>query len=308
MSNTQVPVVLFAFNRVKQLRYTLKQLKRNNIPKLIVFVDGPRDEKEKSKVESVVRIINNISWTSVKLITQKQNIGLSNSIVSGLNRVFLDYDKAIVIEDDIIVADGFYSYICTALEAYGDRKDIAGITGLHYPLESNRLKALDSDVYMAPRFSSWGWATWRNKWLSIDFNKESLLRNVAKNNTDLSAGGEDIALAFREWRSGRLSGCWDVIYSVNMLLSNTYFIWPKYNLITNAGLSEGFHSDGAIDWGLNATHTGESIIRMPKDIKPDKKLISDFKSYFKRPRSEKIRYFVRSARDKLRRLVYGPKQ
>lgn len=140
MNKTDIPVILFAYNRAKQLKGTLAQLKKNKIPILYIFIDGPRNEQDASKVNDVIKLARSISWTKTKVIRRKSNLGLSASIQKGLDAVFFEHESAIIIEDDIIVADGFYDFMCRALKAYEDKRDIAGVTGLRYPFKSRALR------------------------------------------------------------------------------------------------------------------------------------------------------------------------
>lgn len=277
---SEIPVVLFAFNRTTQLKECLKQLKMNKIPRLIVFVDGPRTPVERRAVDKVVKLIDSITWTKTTVTKRKTNLGLSKSIQVGLDEVFMKYEAAIVIEDDIIVADEFYDYMCTTLTTYAGREDIAGVTGLRYPFKSNSLKKTGADVFLAPRFSSWGWGTWRRVWREIDFHQGSLVDKVFRHHPNLSRGGRDVEHAYYEYATGRLDGCWDVVFYVNMALRNQYFVWPAKNLIQNNGLSNGEHSTGSKEWSLNWEGTGKTLTRIPPDVQPDEQLIAKFISYF----------------------------
>lgn len=282
MRNQKVPVVLFAYNRVKQLKSTLTQLQKNKVPEIIAFIDGARAPEDTGPINEVEKILKSIKWTKVKVSKRKKNLGLSESIQAGLNEVFMKYDAAVIIEDDVVVADGFYDYMVMALDTYRGRKDVAGVTGLRHPFRSRQLNNIQEDVFLVPRFSSWGWGTWRNVWREIDFHKGSIGDKVARHKPDLDRGGKDISYAYHEYSSGRLHGCWDVVFAVNMALKNQFFVAPKKNLVTNAGLTEGVHADGASEWALAWEGTGKDIKRMPEDLQVDARVVQDMTRYFNR--------------------------
>ncbi len=281
MSNSQVPVVIFAFNRVKQLKQTIDQLKKNKVPQVIAFIDGARSRDEVGKIDEVEKTLKSITWTKVSITRRKKNLGLSESIQTGLSEVFQQYSSAIVIEDDISVADGFYDYMCRALEVYASRSDIAGVTGLRYPFRRTVLRKTAGDVFLAPRFSSWGWGTWRRVWNEVDFHQGSLVDKVHRHNPNLGLGGRDVEYAYHEYASGRLTGCWDVVFYVNMMLKGQCFVWPKLNLVKNSGLTEGEHASGSSGWSLDWEGVGQEIADLPFNIESDANTISAFQRYFK---------------------------
>ena len=46
-------------------------------------------------------------FKSVKIFESKNNNGLANSIINGLSDILNKYDKAILLEDDLIVSSDF---------------------------------------------------------------------------------------------------------------------------------------------------------------------------------------------------------
>ena len=55
-------------------------------------------------------------------IIRKKNFGLAKNIVSGINYVFKENDKAIILEDDIIVSPFFLNYMNKNLNIYKNDK------------------------------------------------------------------------------------------------------------------------------------------------------------------------------------------
>lgn len=245
-----IPVVMFTYNRPAQTKKVLEALRINKIPLLYIFADGPRAGDE-DKVEEVHKLIDSIKWTATVKIKRQENIGLSESIKSGLSKVFQDHEAAIVVEDDIKVAPDFYKFMSAALTRYESSANIMGVTGLRYPFGlTDDLYGFDTFLY--PRFCSWGWGTWRDKWQKLDWNRDSLIKRLQDEGVPLDIGGKDMRLTFREYLAGRLSGCWDVDIAANMLLKNLLFVWPTHNMVENLGLLEGTHaSDTLPPWELN---------------------------------------------------------
>jgi len=284
VDKSEIPVALFVFNRHEQLAKTLDCLRKNGLPKLYVFADGSRDKDDESDIKKVRAIIDAIDWVNVEKSYQKKNKGLSKSIQDGLDYVFTNHDKAIVIEDDICVAPQFYSYMSACLNEYEDSREIGGVTGLRYPFYKKNLNSDPYDVFIAPRFSSWGWGSWKRQWETLSFDGEALVKELRACNVRLDAGGSDLPYAINEIESGNLSGYWDVSFYMNMLLHKQYFVWPKQNFVINTGITEGSHASGAPEppWQLrweNKNLTGGEW-RLPKRIAENDKILKDFLNFF----------------------------
>lgn len=278
------PVVLFVFNRQIQLEKCLENLKQNNIKLLYIFGDGPRDQEDAKKIKAVKMIIKNIDWADTRVTFRDRNLGLSKSIEEGLNEVFRLHKQAIILEDDICVAPEFYKYMSTALNKYGANKNVAGVTGLRYPFSTKSLGDDPYDVFFTSRFSSWGWGTWERQWKTISFNKSVLNRLQDVSHQKLSSGGADLPYAITELTAGRLTGCWDIYFYINMILDDKYFVWPKANLVTNHGLTEGSHTEGIppAPWKLKyeSKKTKKNTYLLPDGVQINDKINRDFLAFF----------------------------
>jgi hypothetical protein len=174
-----VPVALFAYRRPEQLPRTLACLRDTGVEQLYVFSDGPADEDAVDDVERVREMVSSLEWIEPVTIARTENLGLSESIRSGLDQLFEGHDRVIVVEDDVCVAPEFYDYACRALAHYADAERVAGITGLRYPFDTRALDRYPFDVFLSPRFSSWSWATWKERWRGFSFDLELLRREIA---------------------------------------------------------------------------------------------------------------------------------
>jgi SAM-dependent methyltransferase len=128
---------------------------------------------------------------------------------------------------------------------------------------------------------------------------------VYRHKPDLKRGGRDVEHAYHEYAANRLEGCWDVEYYANMALKGQYFVWPKYNLVQNTGLTDGTHAEGATAWKLSWEGAGGDIEDLPKDLQANSLLVKGFLSYFRsvslpvKPRlKRKLKGMVKSATTK----------
>lgn len=275
------PVVLFVFNRYKETVKTLECLKNNNISLLYIFADGPRSNDDAESVQKVRELIDSIDWVETKKIYQKNNLGLSESIQTGLDHVFKLHNTAVVIEDDVCVAPNFYNYMVQNLKHFKHQKQIAGITGLRYPFNRKNLDSSPYDIFFEPRFSSWGWATWKDRWQLIELDKQKVEKYLIANTLDLSKSGQDLPAMIEAVKDGSLSGCWDVYYLISMLKNHQVFVWPKYNMVANNGIGTGTHTSQEVQtWELVWENTLNTPVNLPKSVIKNDMIEKDFLEFF----------------------------
>ena len=308
------PIALFVYNRPQNLQRTLDCLKNNKINLLYIFSDGPKSEVDEEKIKEVRNIIDQIDWVKTEKFYQEKNIGLSESVIFGVNEVFEEYDTIICIEDDICVASGFYEYMKACLGKYRDNPKIAGVTGLKYPVKEKSFENYDYDIFFYPRFSSCGWGTWKKVWQAYTFNTDVLLSEVEKVKDTIIDSGVDMISMYNSLRTGNLSGGWDVYCSLNMIVNNQYFISPTRNLIENTGMTEGTHAHSEkppyeLKWSADI-NSGK--IRFPDQIVLNKEIRKSMDEFFGNKNDvckflKKYLRFLHSKFSMIRQKIFGHK-
>src|SRR5688572_7223408 len=116
------PVALFVYNRPWHTRQTVKALQNNFLAdetELFIFSDGPKNDDSKAAVQEVRDYLKTIEqFKNITIIEQEKNLGLANSIISGVTEIVNKYGKIIVIEDDLISSRYFLKYMNDALDKY----------------------------------------------------------------------------------------------------------------------------------------------------------------------------------------------
>ena len=279
-------MALFVYRRHRQLERTLACLRDAGVERLYVFSDGPADHAAVADVERVRALLDAIDWAETAIFARGENLGLSESIRSGLDHIFERHGTAIVIEDDVCVAPEFCGYAARALDHYRGQDQIAGITGLRLPFDRRALRDYPYDVFLAPRFSSWGWATWRERWREFSFDAGELRRRIAADagfrpdraGVDLAPMIHDAVLA------ETLGGSWDVTIAANMLLRRSWFVTPTWNMVENGGLEEGTHAAGPttlrLTWERDRSPSIEELRFAP--ILADERVLRAYRRFFTR--------------------------
>lgn len=210
-----IAIVTVAYNRVKSLSRLLNSLlcaDIDNAP-LIISID-------KSNTNEVERYANDFIWPygEKKVITHKENLGLRKHILS-IGQLLDYYDAVIVLEDDIIVAPGFYKFAVAATKFYCNDNNIAGISLYNYPFNYQTFEPFDAlkseyDVYFMQIAMSWGQVWMRDSWRRFynwyeqtKHNKLACINNI---------------YCFKEW--GEKS--WLKYHIAYCIDQNKYFVYP----------------------------------------------------------------------------------
>ena len=224
-----IAIVTVAYNRVKSLSRLLNSLlcaDIDNAP-LIISID-------KSNTNEVERYANDFIWPygEKKVITHKENLGLRKHILS-IGQLLDYYDAVIVLEDDIIVAPGFYKFAVAATKFYCNDNNIAGISLYNYPFNYQTFEPFDAlkseyDVYFMQIAMSWGQVWMRDSWRRFynwyeqtKHNKLACINNI---------------YCFKEW--GEKS--WLKYHIAYCIDQNKYFVYPYSSYSTNCA-DKGTH-------------------------------------------------------------------
>jgi len=235
------PVVLLAYNRPDALRRTLAALAADDLAAgtdLFIRVDGPRRESDEEKVAAVRGVaLAARGFRHVDVVCSEKNRGLAASVIAGVDKVLESSDKVIVLEDDLMTHPGFLTFLNAGLERYRNVPEVFSVCGY-----SNRVRIPSGygyDAYFCPRSSSWGWATWRDRWQSVDWNPTpaSLQKNAFAFNR---WGGSDCAHMLRGWMEGKNSS-WAIRFCYSQFLQGKVSLFPTESLVDP---SAGFDGDG----------------------------------------------------------------
>ncbi len=244
MGNTAI--VIFAFNRPDHLEKTLQHLAACSTHRqfpLYFFIDGPRNQLESEKVNEVKKLAVEFDHSDKRIHSNDINAGLRPSVLNGMNRVFQENERAIVLEDDICVHPDFLDFHLKCLNLYENNYQIWSVSGFIIPQLGKRLNALTSkEMFMAPRASSWGWSTWRSRWEMAVWDKQILFDHFRRHFAAYHrSGGDKLRMLVREMEGK--SSSWAILWDYNHFMNKAACIYPYSSYITNIGLDHsGTHS------------------------------------------------------------------
>ena len=275
MTRHFAPIALFAYNRPDHLRRTIASLAANpeaQWTNVHAFSDGARNAAIAPAVAAVRAVLHEAAasgaFAEVIISERPQNAGLARAIIEGVTQLLATKGRAIVMEDDLVVAPDYLAYMNAALDFYRDRPEIGSVTGY------SPLLALPADyrdhVYRLPRNSSLGWATWHDRWAEVDWE----VRDFAAFSADRTAraafdacGADRYDRLRRQMESDAQS--WSIRFGYWQSRHGRSTIYPAVSRLKHIGYDgSGTHSgDGA---GLNdsvADHAIPFALTLP-DVDP----------------------------------------
>ncbi len=275
------PVIVFAYNRPDNLRKTMEALSENECSKntdVFVYLDGAKNEKDLIKVEKCAEYLKELGeedhFKSFDVKRSGYNKGLANSVISGVTEVLCRFGRAIVLEDDIVTEKHFLSFMNECLDYYGEDKEIWSISGYTPYLRS--LRKYPHDIYLSQRGSSWGWATWKDRWDLVDWNVSSFNTFIADKEAvkRFNRGGGDMTEMLNNQIEGRIDS-WAIRWCYEEYLRGMLTVYPSKTFLFNTGFGE------------SATHTKERSLREAElnhkegwDLqkpRPDRRIARDFR-------------------------------
>lgn len=230
------PIVLFVYNRPWHTQQTVEALQKNVYAaesELIIYADAAKNAQAEEKVQEVRKYIKSITgFKSLKIIEQKTNQGLANSIIKGVTEVVNKYGRIIVLEDDIVTSKWFLKYMNDALEVYKNEEKVMQISGYTYPVDNSDLP----ETFFLPITSSWGWATWSRAWRYFERNPEKLVASFDKEKIiefNLQGAYDFWSQVISNYK--KENHTWAVFWYANVFEKQGLVLYAKESLVNNIG-------------------------------------------------------------------------
>jgi hypothetical protein len=244
------PIVFFAYRRPEHTRRSLESLSQNKGAKdseLFIYCDGIRHIEDQESVELVRKVVRSKQWCrTVHIIERENNIGLANSVISGVTEICDRHGKVIVIEDDLLLSTHFLKYMNTALDLYQNEHKVIQISGHMFPLD---IQAVETNAFFLPFITSWGWATWQRAWKYFDPNTSgyNLLSNNRKLKYKFNLNNSYPYFKMLEQQINGNIDSWAIRWYLSTFMINGITLYPINTLVKNIGF------DGS------GTHCGVSL-------------------------------------------------
>lgn len=259
------PIAFFIFKRPKHTAKVFEQIRKARPLKLFVVADGGKDEEEWKKCHAARAIVEEIDWPCdiIKNYSDK-NLGCKVRISSGIDWVFQNTERAVLIEDDTLPDESFFRFAEELLERFKDNSKIMHISGINFQQKNTNFKS-EYSYYFSRLPHIWGWATWKRAWKNYDikmdrwpeFKKSKKLYEIFKNPIHADYWEYRFDEVY-ERRFDPAKDTWDAQWAFACLASNGLAVNPCYNLVTNIGA-------GADATTINAKKKEKRLTNLPLD-------------------------------------------
>lgn len=281
---TLSPIILFAYKRPNELKMVIEALENNYLAsesELYIFVDGPRRKEDNVKVQAVRKLCDEIKgFKKITKIYHEINQGCANSIINGISSVLKNHESVIVIEDDIVTSVNFLTYSNQCINFYRQNKSVFSISGFSLPFEF--FKDYPYDAFSFPRSCSWGWATWADRWFSVDWEvsdfKDFMQDSEAQKN--FCFGGSDLVKMLNDYMKGSIDA-WDIRFSYSQFKQNGFTIYPVVSKVENIGFdTDATHTNVYNRYKTRLDKTDKKIMALPNEVILINSFVKQFQQKF----------------------------
>ncbi|OGU33279.1 MAG: sugar transferase, partial [Ignavibacteria bacterium GWB2_35_6b] len=231
-------------------------------------------------------------FQNVNIIERENNLGLANSVINGVTKIFNNYEKAIVLEDDLLFSKNFLLFMNGALNEFENVENVFSISGYNFPIDIH--KDYKHQIYLSPRASSWGWATWRDRWLKTDWNVSDFNSFIKNENEikEFNNGGNDLTKMLKNQVEGKIDS-WAIRWSYAHFKNNAFCVYPVKSKVQNIGTdSSGLHSITTNKFYADLDSSSEAC-EINTKIKQDERILANFRKFFRFTLWERIYWRVK---------------
>jgi hypothetical protein len=267
------PIALFVYKRPEHTRRTIEALMRcpefANSP-VYVFCDGAKTSKDIETVDEARKVARGLLEERVHFKISAVNIGLANSIISGITELCERYGRVIVVEDDLVVAPVFLSYMNAALDRYSDDKEVMQVSGYMYPMPELQGR---NTAFFLPVTTSWGWGTWERAWNQFDAKADGwqalITDKILRSRFNLLDEVDYFTMLKRQM-SG-MSDSWAIRWYWSVFKAKGLVLFPPQSYIMNIGFDgSGTHGFRSAKKKISSIQTlSNKIVNLPTKVEID---------------------------------------
>lgn len=237
------PILLIAFNRPEHTRQVLDAILQVHPKELYIFQDGARSDhaSDNEKCSEVRRLVDEMTagetgLTIYRLYSSK-NLGCGPGPATALSWFFDHVDSGIILEDDAVPNEDFFTYACQLLERYKNDSSVRAIGSMNV---DTRRWGDGSYYFSMMNRNLCAWATWKRAW--NDFNLR--MADVSRRDLCKALDYYKCGLLEKSYWCDRLDeikkdGCdgksWDMQFFMSIWLNRGKGIIPNVNLSSNIG-------------------------------------------------------------------------
>ncbi len=283
MLNKFAPIALFVYKRPEHTARTIEHLIRNpefDQSAFHVFCDGPKNANDLHAVEETRRVVRTYNLPNLYMHEQTINLGLANSIIRGATQLCREFERVIVLEDDLLVAHGFLDYMNRALDKFAQDEIVMQICGHTYPFQKD---PGTDDAFFLPLTNTIGWATWQRAWNMLDLSctgHEALKSDqLLRKRFDLDGTYPYSRMMF-SCMSGRMD-VWAIKWWWSVFQHNGLCLYPRNSLVLHEGFGAAATNTKGADTYINDPEwlSDRTVGCLPDKVEPSHENYELLKKY-----------------------------
>jgi hypothetical protein len=189
-------------------------------------------------------------FDKISIRQQPQNLGLARSIITGVTELSAAYGRVIVLEDDLVVAPGFLTFMNQALDRYENEPRVMQVSGYMFPVQ-RPMRLGQAFFCRVP--TSWGWATWARAWERLNLDSTTMLKTLHTPDRR-DAFNLNGAYPYFEHLIQQAEGTldvWGVRWYASMFIAGGLCLYPDQSLVQNIGMDgTGMHCGRSSDFDV----------------------------------------------------------
>lgn len=257
------PILLFVYNRPDHTAQVIESLLTNPLAsqsELFIYSDAAKNIESAEAVNEVRSLIHQVEgFARITIIEREENWGLARNIIDGVTTRVKEYGRVIVLEDDLVVAPHFLTFMNDALEMYKDEPKVGHIQACEFFDDSSL-----PDTFLIKWTGSWGWATWERAWNLFNPNGTELLNELEAKKLTKEF---DFNHAYRFTRMLRRqiegkNNSWAIRWNATLFLKGVLSLNVGKSLVKNVGFDgSGTNCGGG---GLYASSLYQEVLPLQK--------------------------------------------
>jgi hypothetical protein len=201
---------------------------------IYVFADGPKHLRDVPAVQETRSEARRLLGDGAVFRESDANMGVDNSVISGVTELCERHGRVVVVEDDLIVSPNFLEFLNAGLRRYEHEPRVMQVCG--YMFDVPELRESRGAIFL-PMTSSWGWATWKRAWDQFDPTASGWRQRLAD---DRERRSFDLDGHYKFWRMlsdqmRRSIPAWDIRWYYSVFVRSGLVLYPPRTLVLNLG-------------------------------------------------------------------------
>ncbi|HYE53802.1 MAG TPA: glycosyltransferase [Chitinophagaceae bacterium] len=247
-------IAVFCYKRAAKLKASVEAILQNPEAasmEIIFFSDGYKNAQDKAGVLATRSYIASLNGFKKIIVHEREkNIGSCPNFRLGIDFLTKNYERFIVIEDDLVVSSNYLKYMLDGLDYYQHHAAVFCITGYCFPVSK---KGYQYDTIMHHRFCSYGWASWSDRIQQVAWDNEHvicMMKRSANFRQRLNSEGLDLFRTLKKQLAGTISA-WDILMQVHVAENKMKIVYPFVSKVSN----HGFDQESTNTFGVNYLKT-----------------------------------------------------